>query len=33
LIDVNQPVPESVMKDISQIEGVLGVRTCEGWPK
>ena len=33
LIDVNQPVPESVMKDISQIEGVLGVRTCDGWSK
>lgn len=31
LTDVNQPVPESVLKEISQIEGVLGVRTCEGW--
>ncbi|WP_455366488.1 phosphoglycerate dehydrogenase [Kaarinaea lacus] len=31
LTDVNQPVPESVLSDISKIDGVLAVRTCEGW--
>ena len=33
LTDVDQPVPEAVLKEISQISGVLGVRTCEGWSK
>jgi D-3-phosphoglycerate dehydrogenase len=33
LTDVDQPVPEAVLKEISQINGVLGVRTCEGWSK
>jgi D-3-phosphoglycerate dehydrogenase len=33
LTDVNQPVPESVLKEIAQIKGVLAVRTCEGWSK
>lgn len=31
LTDVNQPVPENVLKEIAKIEGVLAVRTCEGW--
>ncbi|WP_455197093.1 phosphoglycerate dehydrogenase [Kaarinaea lacus] len=33
LTDVDQPVPEAVLKEISQISGVLAVRTCEGWSK
>ncbi|WP_455209252.1 phosphoglycerate dehydrogenase [Kaarinaea lacus] len=33
LTDVDQPVPESVLKEISKIAGVLAVRTCEGWGK
>ncbi|KPJ92105.1 MAG: 3-phosphoglycerate dehydrogenase [Gammaproteobacteria bacterium SG8_15] len=33
LTDVDQPVPEAVLKEISHINGVLGVRTCEGWTK
>jgi len=33
LTDVDQPVPESVLNEISQIKGVLAVRTCEGWGK
>ncbi|WP_455200001.1 phosphoglycerate dehydrogenase [Kaarinaea lacus] len=31
LTDVNQPVPENVLNEIARIEGVLAVRTCEGW--
>ncbi|WP_455366266.1 phosphoglycerate dehydrogenase [Kaarinaea lacus] len=31
LTDVDQPVPEGVLQEISQINGVLAVRTCEGW--
>jgi D-3-phosphoglycerate dehydrogenase len=31
LTDVDQPVPETVLNEISQIKGVLAVRTCEGW--
>jgi len=30
LTDVDKPVPESVIKDISEIKGVLAVRTCIG---
>ena len=30
LMDVNQTVPESVLQEISQIKGVLAVRSCEG---
>jgi D-3-phosphoglycerate dehydrogenase len=31
LTDVDKPVPESVIKEISQIEGVLAIRTCNDW--
>ena len=30
LMDVNQTVPEAVLQEISQIKGVLAVRSCEG---
>lgn len=33
LTDVNQPVPDTVIEELSKIEGVLAVRTCEGWMK
>ncbi|MCI0504715.1 MAG: phosphoglycerate dehydrogenase, partial [Gammaproteobacteria bacterium] len=33
LIDVNRPIPQSVLKEIAQIKGVLAVRTCEGCAK
>ena len=31
LTDVDKPIPESVMSEISKIDGVLAVRTCDGW--
>jgi D-3-phosphoglycerate dehydrogenase len=31
LTDVDKPVPESVIKEIAQIEGVLAIRTCNDW--
>ena len=33
LTDVNQPVPDSVLQELASIEGVLAVRTCDGWMK
>ncbi|MGD8558897.1 MAG: phosphoglycerate dehydrogenase [Gammaproteobacteria bacterium] len=31
LTDVDKPVPESVIKEIAQIDGVLAIRTCNDW--